>query len=316
MLPLIARRRRRSRRRCRACCCARGGAMRTLRRACARAARAGRRRDKTYLDHASSPKKLKELRRQRRRLLEHGPAQAHDRARSGRRSSRALSDYLRLEAAGLERPRRHRRAAARRDPAISCMSAVTALAAEGDARVDRLIQDERSARRDHHAAQRRRRVVLEDRLRRGVRARFPRRAAHARLTEAISGRPGIARVDSCATADHPMIDHLWRERLALADLLIAPSAAAMAQFRIARHLETLRRALIAARNACAIQRVALRCPRKEAQPGMDTRLRGYERIWPKPVPQQPADDLAGRRHRHFADEGHLARIFVRRQPAS
>jgi hypothetical protein len=38
---------------------------------------------------------------------------------------------------------------------------------------------------------------------------------------------------------------LWRERLALADLLIAPSAAGMGQFRIARHLETLRRALIA-----------------------------------------------------------------------
>ena len=30
----------------------------------------------------------------------------------------------------------------------------------------------------------------------------------------------IARVDSCATADHPMIDHIWRERLALADLLV------------------------------------------------------------------------------------------------
>ena len=43
-----------------------------------------------------------------------------------------------------------------------------------------------------------------------------------------------------------MIDHLWRERLALADLLIAPSAAALGQFAIARQLETLRRALIAA----------------------------------------------------------------------
>jgi len=43
-----------------------------------------------------------------------------------------------------------------------------------------------------------------------------------------------------------MIDHLWRERLALTDLLIAPSAAALAQFRLARPLETLRRALFAA----------------------------------------------------------------------
>jgi hypothetical protein len=65
------------------------------------------------------------------------------------------------------------------------------------------------------------------------------------VTESILADTAIARVDSCATADHPMIDHLWRERLALADLLIAPSAAGMGQFRIARHLETLRRALIA-----------------------------------------------------------------------
>jgi len=65
------------------------------------------------------------------------------------------------------------------------------------------------------------------------------------VTEQLLARPDVLRADSCATADHPMIDHLWRERLALADLLIAPSAAGMGQFRIARHLETLRRALIA-----------------------------------------------------------------------
>ena len=41
-----------------------------------------------------------------------------------------------------------------------------------------------------------------------------------------------------------MIDHLWAERLALADLLIAPGVQAMAQFRLARQLETLRRAFI------------------------------------------------------------------------
>ena len=59
-----------------------------------------------------------------------------------------------------------------------------------------------------------------------------------------------------------MIDHLWRERLALADLLIAPSAAALAQFRIARHLETLRRALIATAKRCAIVASDSSHPRK------------------------------------------------------
>ena len=72
------------------------------------------------------------------------------------------------------------------------------------------------------------------------------------LTEALLADPASLRADCCATADHPMIDHLWRERLALTDLLIAPSAAALAQFRIARPLETLRRTLIAgAQERCA-----------------------------------------------------------------
>jgi len=43
-----------------------------------------------------------------------------------------------------------------------------------------------------------------------------------------------------------MIDHLWAERLALTDILIAPSAESMTQFRVARQLEALRRSLIAA----------------------------------------------------------------------
>ena len=66
------------------------------------------------------------------------------------------------------------------------------------------------------------------------------------VTEQLLAQPDILRADSCATADHPMIDHLWRERLALADLMIAPSAAALGQFGIMRHLERLRRALIGA----------------------------------------------------------------------
>ena len=66
------------------------------------------------------------------------------------------------------------------------------------------------------------------------------------VTELLLADPAIAHADSCATAGHPMIDHLWRERLALSDLLIAPSAEALTQLHVARHLETLRRALISA----------------------------------------------------------------------
>jgi hypothetical protein len=49
----------------------------------------------------------------------------------------------------------------------------------------------------------------------------------------------VAFADSCATPDHPMIDHLWRERLAMADLMIGlrPGAG----FAAASRLESGRR---------------------------------------------------------------------------
>jgi hypothetical protein len=53
----------------------------------------------------------------------------------------------------------------------------------------------------------------------------------------------IMRTDSCASANHPMIDHLWRERLTLVNLLIAVRP--QAPFAVARRLEGLRTAAIA-----------------------------------------------------------------------
>ena len=41
------------------------------------------------------------------------------------------------------------------------------------------------------------------------------------VTEELVADATIVRANSCATADHPMIDRIWRERLALCDLLIA-----------------------------------------------------------------------------------------------
>ncbi len=39
--------------------------------------------------------------------------------------------------------------------------------------------------------------------------------------------PGIRRIDSCAAADHPMIDHLWRDRLAVGTLVIGPAGGSL-----------------------------------------------------------------------------------------
>ncbi len=124
--------------------------------------------------------------------------------------------------------------------------AVTALAAKGDARIDRLIHEGEP-------------IAASITLRSGDAAWFWKIAydeSFARsspgvqltldLTRDLLGDTALAQTDSCATADHPMIDHLWAERLPLTDLLIAPSAASLAQFRVARQLESLRRTLVAA----------------------------------------------------------------------
>ena len=198
---------------------------------------------KTYLDRALSGKKLKELRRQRRRLLEHGLLKLAT-ARDAETIVPALSDYLRLEASGWKG---RAGTAARRHAAILNFmhDAVTALAAQGGARVDRLVQDERTLAATITLRAGETAWLWKIAYNEAARRASPGVQLTLDVTESILADATIARVDSCATADHPMIDHLWRERLALADLLIAPSAAAMGQFRIARHLETLRRSLIA-----------------------------------------------------------------------
>src|ERR1700723_2743064 len=63
------------------------------------------------------------------------------------------------------------------------------------------------------------------------------------LTADLLDDANMLRADSCATANHPMIDHLWRERLSLADRLIGVRGPAA--FAAACRLETARRAAIA-----------------------------------------------------------------------
>jgi len=196
----------------------------------------------TYLDRAVAHKKLKELRRQRRRLLDLGQLKTLI-ARAADEIPRALSDHLALEAAGWKG---RRGSAAALDPAMRSFveSAIGALAADGNVRIDRLMQN------GHPLAS----TIT---LRSGAAAWFwkiaydedfarhsPGVQAALDLTESLLAEPDVLHADSCATAGHPMIDHLWRERLMLGDLLIAPSRAALSHFSVARHLETLRRALV------------------------------------------------------------------------
>lgn len=196
-----------------------------------------------YLDHIAH-KKLKELRRQRRRLDEKG-AVTFVSAREPAHIAPALADYLMLEASGWK-GRVGTAARQNADVLHFVQSAIAALAAEGRVRIDRLTRGEMP-------------LAAAVTLRAGERAWFWKIAydeAHASfspgvqlaldVTRSLVADATLAQTDSCATADHPMIDHLWRERLALTDVLIVPGRASLAQFHLARPLETLRRAAFAA----------------------------------------------------------------------
>ena len=157
----------------------------------------------------------------------------------------ALADYLMLEATGWK-GRAGTAARQSADVLHFVQSAIAALAAENRVRIERLIRGDTP-------------LAAAITLRAGDRAWFwkiaydedaarssPGVQLSLDLTHNLLADASIARTDSCATADHPMIDHLWTERLTLTDLLIAPGAASLAQFRLAQQLETLRRAFISA----------------------------------------------------------------------
>ncbi|TMJ05542.1 MAG: GNAT family N-acetyltransferase [Alphaproteobacteria bacterium] len=197
----------------------------------------------SYLDHVAH-KKRKELRRQRRRLDEKG-AVTFVSAHEPGAIAPALADYLMIEAAGWK-GRAGTAARQNADVLHFVQSAIAALSADNRVRIDRLTRGEMP-------------LAAAITLSAGDRAWFWKIAydeAHASfspgvqltlaLTQQLLADEAIAQTDSCATADHPMIDHLWCERLALTDLLIAPGRAALAQFHIARHFETLRRVAVTA----------------------------------------------------------------------
>jgi CelD/BcsL family acetyltransferase involved in cellulose biosynthesis len=195
-----------------------------------------------YLDRAIGRKKRKELRRQRKRLADTGVLM------SGGTSEpsgvyRALDDFLALEAGGWKG---RAGTAARTDAEIRDFmeSAVRHLADEGKAQIDRLHVDGRA-------------IAAIVTLRSGATAwcwkiaydeTFARSSPGVQLlldsTQALLDDPHIERADSCATAGHPMIDHIWRERLTLADRLVRVGPGGSVTFALACALETARRAAI------------------------------------------------------------------------
>jgi hypothetical protein len=199
-----------------------------------------------YLEHALGAKKRKELRRQRRRLGDAGVVRC-DSCREPPAVSRALEDFLALEAGGWK-GRAGTAAHAQADVRRFVEAAVTALAREGKARIDRLSVDGRTIAAlvllYSGATAWTWKIAYDESFARAS----PGMQLLADVTQALLDDTGIARADSCAAAGHPMINHVWRERLPLADRLISLRGG-IVPFSCACMLEGSRRAGFAAAKA-------------------------------------------------------------------
>jgi CelD/BcsL family acetyltransferase involved in cellulose biosynthesis len=170
------------------------------------------------LREALGPKKLKELRRQRNRLAEHGEV-CFEVARTPIEVAGALETFLTLEASGWK---------ARRGTALNqddgdaafIRRATVALAHKAQCEIVTL----RSGAVPVAAA-----IVArhQDRafyFKLGVDERFAKLSPGVQLTLELTRHlcadPVIASADSTASAGHPMIDPIWRGRLAMGDVLI------------------------------------------------------------------------------------------------
>ncbi len=170
------------------------------------------------LREALGPKKLKELRRQRNRLAEHGEV-IFSIATESAEIERALETFLDLEASGWKAKRG---TALKQDTgdAAFIRRAVTAMAARGNCEVITLHAGDTPVASA---------VVLRhlDRAfyyKLGVDERFAKLSPGVQLTLELTRHlcadPAIAMADSTAAPGHPMIDPIWRGRLSIGDVLI------------------------------------------------------------------------------------------------
>ena len=172
----------------------------------------------TLLRDALGARKLKELRRQRHRLAEHGPV-VFEAARRPDDVRPALETFLQLEASGWKGKRGTALAQDEGD-ATFIRRAVPALAETAQCEIVTL----RAGATAVAAG-----IVLrhQDRaffFKLGIDERFGKYSPGVQLTVELTRHlcadPAIASADSTASADHPMINPIWRGRFAIGDVLI------------------------------------------------------------------------------------------------
>lgn len=195
-----------------------------------------------YVERAIGQHRHKELRRHVRRLGEIG-AILFTIATEPEPVAAALEDFLKLEMRGWK-GKAGTAALCRDDIRRFVTAAISGLAAEGKVAINRILIDGRA-------------IAATIILRSGDTAwfwkivydeEFARHSPGVILTVAVTEElvedATLLRTDSCATANHPMIDHIWRERLTFCDRLIGVRP--RAPFHAVRQLELLRHTAYAA----------------------------------------------------------------------
>ncbi|WP_244423152.1 GNAT family N-acetyltransferase [Bradyrhizobium sp. ORS 375] len=207
----------------------------------------------TVLHDALGAKKLKELRRQRHRLAEHGAVRFAV-ARTPDEVATALESFLALEASGWK-GRRGTALIQHDGDAAFIRRAAPALAQDAACEIVSLMAGETAVAAG---------VVLRHRDRAfffklGVDERFAKYSPGVQLTldltRHLCSDPAISSADSTAGPDHPMINPIWRGRLAIGDVLIPLYARDPA-------IEIIHAALIARREGIGLARRAVHAIRR------------------------------------------------------
>lgn len=192
----------------------RPGVLRSYLRACLDATRD----PDDLLREALGARRLKEVRRQRRRLQDNG-AVGFEVARRPEDVAGAIERFLALESSGWK-GRRGTALALNEGDAAFIRRATVALAASGECEIVSLL----SGPEPVAAA-----IVLRHQNRAfyfklGIDERFAKYSPGVQLTLELTRHlcadPAIATADSMASADHPMINPIWRGRFAVGDVLI------------------------------------------------------------------------------------------------
>ena len=170
------------------------------------------------LREALGTKKLKELRRQRHRLADHG-AVRFEVARTPREVAAALETFLALEAGGWK-GRRGTALGQHAGDAAFIRRATAAMAETGRCEIVTLHAGATPVAGGIVVRQQDRAFFFKI----GIDERFARFSPGAQLTldltRHLCADPAIASADSTATPGHPMIDPIWRGRFPIGDVLI------------------------------------------------------------------------------------------------